>query len=287
MDGFAVERDELLRLRLQIEAALKALLPEPNEACTRLSEAMRYALLSPGKRVRPLLTLLAAEHLGCPARRALHGACALEMVHAASLVLDDLPCMDDAETRRGQPSLHRQFGQDIAVLTGVALLNEAFNVIAEAPGVGDAARIRMIGLLTRTVGPRGLVSGQVRDLAGVAGLDRDGYSAMHHEKTGVLFIAAVEMGAVAADADEGTLKTLRIFAQELGLAFQALDDLADARELENGQSRANILSALSVEEVQREVERRVNRAKTALRQASGLAPIGDYLDLLIGRGAGR
>src|SRR5688572_10909389 len=98
MDGFALERDALSQLRSQVEDALEMLLPEPGATCSRLLDAMRYALLTPGKRIRPILALLTAQHLGCPSHRAMHAACALEMVHAASLVLDDLPCMDDAYT---------------------------------------------------------------------------------------------------------------------------------------------------------------------------------------------
>lgn len=210
MDGFAVEQSRLSELRSQIDEALLSLLREPEADCPRLGEAMRYALLTPGKRVRPILALLSAEHLGCPAHRAMHGACALEMIHSASLVFDDLPCMDDAKTRRGQPSVHVRFGQDVAVLTGVALLNQAFEVVAEASGVGAAARLRMVSLLARTVGCRGLVSGQLGDLDGQRGRSRAGISDLHYEKTGVLFVASVEMGALAADVEGESVEALRV-----------------------------------------------------------------------------
>ena len=120
MDALSSPLGQLRALRVSVDAALEDALPDAGDPPHRIHAAMRYAVLSPGKRLRPLLTLLSASHLGCSAAAALPGACALEFVHAASLVFDDLPCMDNSDTRRGQPSLHVRYGEDVAVLTGIA-----------------------------------------------------------------------------------------------------------------------------------------------------------------------
>ncbi|RYE95165.1 MAG: polyprenyl synthetase family protein, partial [Oxalobacteraceae bacterium] len=250
MDGPA-QLMHLDGLRKHIERALSDMLPECDHQRRRVNAAMRYAVLTPGKRVRPMLALLSAGQLGCPTAMAMPGALALELVHAASLVLDDLPCMDDAPERRGQPSVHVRFGQDVAVLTGIALLNEAFAVISRATHLSESARCEMIALLSRTVGLAGLVGGQDKDLLGAPptpGLA----SEMHHEKTGVLFIASVEMGALAAGAEPDVRAALRAFGAELGLAFQAMDDLDDKDDIEDGRDRANLISVLGVAGVRRE-----------------------------------
>lgn len=282
MEAFAIERDRLALLRVQVEDALRELAPEGAAAQHPLRAAMRYALLSPGKRIRPILALLSAEHLGCPLQIAMPGACALEMIHAASLVLDDLPCMDDADTRRGQPSVHARYGEDVAVLAGVALLNEAFRVLSCAPGISDGTRLRMIAVLARTVGLNGLVGGQIKDLHGMRAPSLDLLDDLHHEKTGVLFIASVEMGALAAGAQPDVLDALRAFAQELGLAFQALDDLADAAEMAGSRPVGSLMRILSADDVRERAAIRLARAKQALcRGGPALAPIGGYVDLLM------
>lgn len=274
----------LKALRAMVDAALEAAMPDAGDPPHRIHAAMRYAVLSPGKRLRPLLALLSASHLGCPPAAALPGACALEFVHAASLVLDDLPCMDDADTRRGQPSVHVRYGEDVAVLTGVALLNEAYALLGCAPGLSDAARCEMTTLLARTVGPAGLVGGQDKDLMGTADLSPGAATQLHHEKTGVLFIAAVEMGALAAGADHESRETLRAFARELGLAFQALDDLHDDADLARDKPTSNLSVVLGVDGLRQEAQRRLSRAKAALSEGPpALAPMGGYIDLLIGR----
>lgn len=280
MDGPA-RLAQLGALRRRVDAALGALLP-PSPPEDRVAGAMRHALLSPGKRIRPLLTLLAAGQLGCRASVAMPAACALEMVHAASLALDDLPCMDDADERRGQPSLHRVFGEDIAVLAGVGLLNEAYAVIARADALPAAARCEMMLLLSRAVGVGGLIGGQDKDLMACDSRSFEDLSRLHQEKTGVLFVAAVEIGALAAGADTQAREALRLFGCELGLAFQAIDDLLDRDELYGQRPASNLLSALGVEGTRAEAERRMERARQALRRGPPqLAQMGGYLELLV------
>lgn len=283
MDAELWQRSQLTDLREQVNDALERVLPDAGDPPHRLHAAMRYATLGPGKRIRPLIALISARQLGCPLERAMPAACALELVHAASLVLDDLPCMDDAELRRGQPTTHLRYGEEVAVLTGVALLNLAYGVIATAEEVPPAARARMTALLASTVGTSGLVGGQDKDLQGIEQMTPGAVSQLHHEKTGVLFVAAAEMGGLAAGADETVLRALRTFALELGLAFQALDDLADAAELEGDRPVVNMLSVLGREGLQAEATLRLTRAKTALGQGgTPLAAMCDYVDLLMG-----
>ena len=275
------EEAQLGRLRTAVDARLSALLPEPASAPLLLTAAMRHAVLAPGKRLRPLLTLLAARCLDGSETTALDPACAVEMVHAASLVLDDLPCMDDAPLRRGLPSTHARFGEDVAVLAAVALLNQAYAVIARAPGVGEGARLRMITALTDAVGVGGLVGGQEEDLRGELGASLSALRDVHHRKTGVLFMAAVEIGARSAGAEEPVVTALKRFAAELGLAFQALDDLDDGAE---DQAAASVLSFLGKDGARREAGRRLDAAKAALSDGGAqLEPIGRYLDLILAK----
>ncbi|HVM98614.1 MAG TPA: polyprenyl synthetase family protein [Caulobacteraceae bacterium] len=218
-------------LRLHVDRRLAELIPAPGEEPGRLGEAAHYALLAPGKRFRPLLTLLAAEAFGAPTSRALDVACAMEMVHAASLVLDDLPSMDDARLRRGRPTTHRVYGEADAILASVGLLTRAFGVIAADDGIAPADRTELVMSLAEAVGFNGLVAGQALDLADrnrprtVAELD-----ALNHRKTSVLMMAAAEAGALIGGADADGRRELGEFARRIGLAFQIRDDLIDVEE---------------------------------------------------------
>lgn len=213
---------ELNRL---VQARLVELVPADDSL---LSIAAREALLGPGKRVRPLLAMMAAAHVGGTVEDALDYGCAIEMVHAASLVLDDLPCMDDAALRRGQPTLHRRRGEDAAVLAAVALLNQSTRVILQTP-LRTEDRLAAIDLLTRAVGFEGLAQGQMRDLRDAPG-DRDaaGLRQINDLKTSALFIAAVQGGARLGGGDEADIARLTTFGEAIGFAFQLYDDLLDA-----------------------------------------------------------
>lgn len=218
-------------LRMQVDRRLADLIPTPGEEPGRLGEAAHYALLAPGKRFRPLLTLLTAEAFGAPIGRALDVACAMEMVHAASLVLDDLPSMDDARLRRGRPTTHRVYGEADAILASVGLLTQAFAVIAQADGISAKDRAELVASLTEAVGFNGLVAGQALDLAErtrprtVTELDW-----LNHRKTGVLMMAAAEAGARIGGASAAARRELGEFARRIGLAFQIRDDLIDAED---------------------------------------------------------
>ncbi len=173
--------------------------------------------------------MLSAAHFGGRELAALDFGCALELIHTASLILDDLPCMDDAAVRRSQPTLHRRFGEDAAVLSAVALLNHAYAVIAADEGLNAETRLVLISLVSSAVGFNGLVAGQIRDLRDSAAVrDEAALTSLNHQKTGVLFVAALEGGAVIAGADSEARTAARRFADRLGLAFQLWDDLQDA-----------------------------------------------------------
>ncbi len=211
-------------LRALVEARLPQLIPAGEG---KLAQAARDALLSPGKRVRPVLAMMAAEQVGGRAADALDFGCAVEMIHAASLTLDDLPCMDDAELRRGAPALHRRLGEDAAILAAVALLTEATRVVV-AGALPAEARLELVDLLTGAVGFDGLAEGQMRDLRD-AGEARDvaGLRRINDLKTGALFVAALRGGALLGGARGEALERMTDFGRAIGFAFQLCDDLLD------------------------------------------------------------
>lgn len=189
---------------------------------------MRYAALGPGKRVRPFLVYAAGELVGAEASTLDAPACALELIHAYSLVHDDLPAMDDDDLRRGRPTCHRAYDEATAILVGDALQTRAFELLAEAPGLAAETRLRMITTLAHAAGHAGMVGGQALDLAAV-GQQRSlaELEQMHRLKTGALIEASVVLGALAGQADRATLDALGRYARAIGLAFQVRDDILD------------------------------------------------------------
>jgi geranylgeranyl diphosphate synthase type II len=191
-----------------------------------VQRAMAYTLLAPSKRIRPVLTMLSAELCGGTATRALPAAAAAELVHASSLILDDLPCMDDAPLRRGQPANHIQFGEAVAILAAFGLLNLAFGTLADAydPPLGG----RLTALVSDAVGGDGLIGGQAADiLATEREISFELLERIHRGKTGALFNACATAGALTAGATAESITALSAFAKNLGLAFQIIDDLLD------------------------------------------------------------
>ncbi len=234
---------------------------------------MAEAALSPGKRLRPLAALAAAELARAPRDAALAPAVAVEFVHAASLVLDDLPSMDDAGRRRGRPALHRVHGVATAELAAVALLSRAFEIVAGAPGIPPRARARIGGELAAAVGASGCCAGQAADLsADPAAIALDDLEAIHARKTGALFVAAIRSGALAGGAAERLLDLLTRYARNLGLAFQITDDLLDlegdpermGKDVGRDAHRANFATVLGPESSLRLVEDLLASALSAL-----------------------
>jgi geranylgeranyl diphosphate synthase type II len=219
--------------RRRVDEALARYLPAEDEAPTapcpaRLASAMRYSVLGGGKRLRPLLCLLAAEACGADPALAMPAACALEMVHTYSLIHDDLPAMDDDDLRRGRPTCHKAFDEATAVLAGDALLTLAFEVIATHVRPAEAA-IGCVRALAEASGPIGMVGGQMADLQAEGRPDGtlDALEAIHRRKTGALLRASLRMGAIVAGADEASLQALDVYGHAVGLAFQIIDDLLD------------------------------------------------------------
>ena len=221
--------DWMAATQARVEAALSLLLPAADSIPARLHDAMRYTTLGGGKRIRPLLVCAAGELTGAAPDRLDRIACAVELIHAYSLVHDDLPCMDNDVLRRGRPTCHVEFDEPTALLVGDSLQTLAFELLASEPVTEPARQLEMIALLARASGSRGMAGGQAIDLAAVGQeLDQPQLELMHALKTGALIRAAVLLGALAGQplsADERS--HLDRFAKRAGLMFQVVDDILD------------------------------------------------------------
>ncbi len=230
----ATDRDALAHYLVLIERDLHARLPQTTASdalSVQLIEAMRYATLGGGKRIRPLLTCATAASLGTDPTQALAPACAVEFIHAYSLIHDDLPAMDDDALRRGRATVHIAFGESVAILAGDALQALAFETVTGAYALPAQMRLAMIGILAGAVGWQGMVGGQAFDMDATGlKLSIEALQRMHRAKTGALLTAAVELGALTAGASDATRDALRDFGSLVGLAFQIVDDLLDATE---------------------------------------------------------
>ena len=219
------------RCQARVDAALEQLFIPPHAELARLYQAMRYSVFNGGKRVRPLLVYAACEALGGQAQDADAAACAVELIHAYSLVHDDLPAMDDDDLRRGQPTTHIAFDEACAILAGDGLQSLAFSVLADPQlnPLGSESGLAMVTCLAQAAGPAGMVGGQAIDLGSVGQrLDRQALESMHRHKTGALIEASVRLGALASgQADERSLLALQNYARAIGLAFQVQDDILD------------------------------------------------------------
>ncbi len=217
------------QVQAEMETALAERLPSPDAIPQRLHQAMRYAALGGGKRVRPLLTWAAGQLSNAPPERLAAAACAVELIHAYSLVHDDLPCMDDDVLRRGRPTCHVEYDEATALLVGDALQTRAFEILAQ-PGLTDPARqVEMLALLAHASGSLGMCGGQAIDLAAVGkALNQPELELMHALKTGALIRAAVLLGALCGDPlQPEEREQLDRFAKRAGLLFQVVDDILD------------------------------------------------------------
>jgi geranylgeranyl diphosphate synthase type II len=226
---FASLEAVLLDRQRQVEAALRTWAPQGDSP--EVQEAVEYSLFASSKRFRPILALLVAEVLESDPRGVLPAGCAIEMIHTSSLILDDLPCMDNATMRRGRPACHVAFDEARAVLAAFSLLNRGYEIVAHGwpAGPGPAVRHEIAQDLARAVGPSGMIAGQARDLAMTGrNLDFETLEFIHSRKTGALFIAAAALAARAAAAPPAAFRAVTTYAKNLGLAFQIVDDLIDA-----------------------------------------------------------
>ena len=226
----ALEFESWMSIGLEsVERALERWVPM--EAPAGLGDAMRYGVLDGGKRVRPLLVLAAAQAVDGQADAALRAACAVELIHAYSLVHDDMPCMDDDVLRRGRPTVHVRFGQAQAMLAGDAMQALAFEVLTPDEGVPPALQARLCALLARAAGHAGMAGGQAIDLQSIGrSLDERTLRDMHHRKTGALLQASVLMGAACGTTSASVWQALADYGDAIGLAFQVVDDILDVTQ---------------------------------------------------------
>jgi len=306
--------DYVAARRAEVDAALDLWLPRPDDCPSVIAEAMRYSVMAGGKRLRPILTLAAAEAVanakGAPveaARRlALPAACAIEMVHTYSLIHDDLPAMDDDTLRRGRPTLHVVYGEGMAILAGDGLHAEAFGLMARYPDTDApemwARKLRTLAVVAHAAGTDGMVGGQAIDLAAAAPatherltLDADGLRGMHARKTGALIRASVVAGAVMAGAEPRVEECLSRYATEVGLAFQIVDDILDVSGLaatlgktvgkDAAAGKPTYPAFFGLDRSHEMAAECLARARQALADA-GVAdrtPLGDIADWVVGR----
>ena len=278
-------------LRTEIDRALDGYMRREETCPESLREAMRYSLLGPGKRLRPLLVLMATEACGGRYQAAMPAACAVEMVHTYSLVHDDLPAMDDDDMRRGRPSCHVQFGEALAILVGDALLTRAFEVLArdiQPPDVAAACCAAM----GRAAGPGELVGGQVDDIRAEShGGDLALLESIHRRKTGAMINLSLQLGALVAGAHDEQLEALGSYGSKLGLAFQIVDDILDLRGNEvlvgkrlrqdSARGKLTFPAVLGLEESERRAKVLVSEAEEALapfgKRAGGLVSLARYV----------
>lgn len=259
-----------------IEKKLESSITADNSA----AQAMKYSLLSGGKRIRPILLLEFYALCGGNGDSALNFAAALEMIHTYSLIHDDLPCMDNDDMRRGRPSCHKAFGEDTALLAGDALLTLAFKTAAETDGIPSDRVLKAIAVLAENAGISGMVGGQVEDLAfEKSGATLDELRGMYLKKTSCLLSAGAVCGSILAGADEEELKYAAEYAEKLGLAFQIIDDILDCTSDEKtlgkpiGSDEKNgkttYVTLLGIDGAKAEAERLSNEALTALCKIKG------------------
>ncbi|MEO5771128.1 MAG: polyprenyl synthetase family protein [Burkholderiaceae bacterium] len=220
----------MLQTQQAVEAALEAWVPA--DAPAGLGQAMRYGVLDGGKRLRPLLVMAASEAVHGHAEAALRAAVAVELIHAYSLVHDDMPCMDNDVLRRGKPTVHVQYGVAQAMLAGDAMQALAFEVLTPSPDILPAAlQARLCGLLARSAGHDGMAGGQAIDLSSIGlALDESALRDMHRRKTGALLQASVLMGAACGGTDAAAWAGLSEYGAAIGLAFQVIDDILDVTQ---------------------------------------------------------
>lgn len=275
----------LANARDRIDTTLYELVPSLDALpYSPLFASARYSLLSPGKRIRPLLTLTVADSYGIPLEHALYPACALEMVHTYSLIHDDLPCMDDDDLRRGRPSLHKTVPEWHALLTGDFLLTYSFEVLSNAPFLDAEQKLVMIRSLSFHAGAHGMVGGQMVDLH-FEGQTADWniLEQMHRGKTAGLIIAALEFGGIIARAPAEDIASLKKAGCALGIAFQLIDDILDytstTEELgkpvgsDRDRAKSTSVSLLGIAQAKEKAEALLQSAESALHALSRPAPL--------------
>jgi len=285
-------KDYLTDRAARTDAAMEDFLPKSNARPATIHAAMRYAVFSGGKRLRPILCIAAAEACGGEISDALPPACAVELMHTYSLVHDDLPAMDDDDLRRGRPTCHKVYGEGIAVLCGDALLTEAFAILVQTHSTKRYGARDYISELAETGGSRKLIGGQVMDLEGEGKqLTKRDLVRIHEAKTAALLTCSLRLGAMTANASSKKLAAITDFGHALGLAFQVIDDILDVTQStevlgktagkDQAVGKSTYPGVIGLDASRKEAARLTRAAMAALeplgRKASRLREIGAYL----------
>lgn len=278
-------KEYLKRRQRLVEGALKRWVPGGREFPPQVYRAMSYSLFAGGKRLRPILALAAAEAVGGRVADALPLACSLELIHTYSLIHDDLPSMDDDDLRRGKPTSHKVFGEALAILAGDALLTEAFHLLTRPDlmrGVSSKRRLRAINQVAKAAGSYGMIGGQVMDMASEGQeIEPQLLEYIHSHKTGALIAASVGAGAIIGGASPSQWRALNRYGETMGLAFQVIDDLLDARGEEKklgkavgkdqAKGKATYPALFGIDESRRKAEVLVGEALHHLQPFNGRA----------------
>jgi geranylgeranyl pyrophosphate synthase len=263
----------LIERKTLVDAALDVRMPSADAEPTAVHAAMRYAVLGAGKRLRPIFSMAVAELAGAAPESVLDAACAVELTHSASLILDDLPCMDNAAQRRGMPCVHTQYGEATALLAAMALLSTAFDWVARnarSLGASECA-VEAVPLLSRAIGAEGLVYGQHLDLIHTGALmSLEQLETVHHLKAGALFLAALRLPAQLLGMESDAVTALERFGGNVGLAFQITDDLLDEREPGEDAGKSTFTTHLGRDGAQRKVDTLIEEAVNALERFGAL-----------------
>lgn len=283
--------EQFAGIRSQVEHRLSEVAPTVSGSAPRLKNSIRYSLLDGGKRLRPLITVLTTEVLGGRAGDAIDAACAIEMVHTASLMVDDLPCMDNASQRRGKPANHIVHGEDITILAAISLISDAFGIISSSPHLAPEVKTDLVTALSGAIGSEGLCAGQERDLRDINdGADAEALAQLQYQKTGALFVVCLETGARIAGLDREALEPLRSFGTHAGLAFQILDDLLDAvgqsaatgKDQGADEGKQTYAAIMSLDEAEERADQELSHALAALEPAGiNSEPFAAFLNLVL------
>jgi len=290
-------RESMINCSFYVQQKMNELLPE-NFSTSKIVEAMRYSSLSEGKRIRPFLVMAIANIFNFPPIKSLNCATAIEFVHVYSLIHDDLPAMDNDDFRRGKLSNHKKFDEATAILAGDALLTFAFEILANSDAHNSAEiRCELIKILSSSIGFRGMVGGQMIDIENIdKKISQEQIINLHRLKTGELFMASAECGAILGGANQEERLALRFYAHDLGLAFQIKDDILDYIDIEIGKAEikkvthkkpkenASIVDIIGFEQAEQKLKILSERAKDHLKIFGKKADIlKDLVDLLVNR----
>lgn len=267
--------------RKLIDEALDEYLPQETEPPEIIHQAMRYSVFPGGKRLRPILALTAAEVVGTGSRRILPIACALELIHTYSLIHDDLPALDNDDYRRGRPSCHKAFGEDVAILAGDALLTLAFALVSrngQMEGVEKETTLLVIGEIAQAIGTSGMIGGQVDDLKSEE-VTQPQLESIHRRKTARLMEVCLKAGAILGGGKGREIEALSRYGQKIGLAFQIVDDILDAQG--EGKGGASYPAIIGLEKSREEVAKLIKEAKAELslfgKKGKILEAIADFI----------